>query len=158
MDGDIDEPTSFLDHVYSERTQRELQKCLNHLFSSGETEKYPYGENSRKDGCMVLRHGRTSISWRINESMLTIFSWCFQCAVNDLLIMNHTNFLNTNSVGSIFVHVRAYFQANLLFDQSPFVAVFVIEFPMPRRVCQWKPFWIQIWGIVQESTLGGMDF
>ena len=58
--------------------------------------------------------------------------------------MNHTNFLNTNSVGFIFVHVRAFFQANLLFDQSPFVAVFVIEFPIPRRVCQWKPFWIQI--------------
>ena len=43
-----------------------------------------------------------------------------------------------------FVHVRGYFQANPPFDQSSFVAAFVVEFPMPGWVCQWKPFWIPV--------------
>ena len=43
-----------------------------------------------------------------------------------------------------FVHVRGHFQANLPFDQFSFVATFVVEFPMPSWVCQWKPFWIPV--------------
>ena len=42
------------------------------------------------------------------------------------------------------MHVRGYFQATLPFDQSSFVASFVVEFPMPCWVCQWKPFWILV--------------
>ena len=43
-----------------------------------------------------------------------------------------------------FVHLRGYFQANAPFDQSLFVAAFVVKFPLPSWVCQWKPFWIPV--------------
>ena len=48
---------------------------------------------------------------------------------------NQTNFLNTDSlVCDFFVQVRGCFQANPPFDQSSFVAAFVVEFPKPSWV------------------------
>ena len=67
---DLDEPTSFLDHVYWGWTQRECKsnetiwekyrEMLNHVFLLEHLTNYPGGEkNSRKNSCVVLRHGRT---------------------------------------------------------------------------------------------------
>ena len=66
----LDEPTSFLDHVSLECTQRECQpnevliKEYKEMFesriSAGVTEKLPGWEKaSRENGCVVSRHGRT---------------------------------------------------------------------------------------------------
>ena len=40
--------------------------------------------------------------------------------------------------------MRDYFQANPPFDQSSFVAAFVVEFLMSGWVCQREPFWIPV--------------
>ena len=40
--------------------------------------------------------------------------------------------------------MRGYFQVNPSFDQSSFVAAFVVDFPLSGWVCQWKPFWIPV--------------
>ena len=68
---DLDEPTSFLDHAYfgmhSQRVRKpneiiieEYRETFEHRISAGATGKLPGLEkNSRKDGCVVLRHGRT---------------------------------------------------------------------------------------------------
>ena len=66
---DLDEPTSFLDHVYWRCTQRECKpneimvdeyrKMFESRIAAGATEKITRGETSRKDGCVVLGHGRT---------------------------------------------------------------------------------------------------
>ena len=52
----------------------------------------------------------------------------------------HTNLLNTDSwVCDFFVHVCDYFRANPPFDQSSFVAAFVVDFPLSGWVCQRNP-------------------
>ena len=72
---DLDEPTSFLAHVYLGCTQRDCKtneiiiKGYSGTFESrisvGATEKLPGWEKpQRKDGCVVLRHGR---AWSKNR-------------------------------------------------------------------------------------------
>ena len=74
-DVDIEEPTSFLDHVYLGCTQRECkpnEKIFGHYnkmfesrVSAGATEKLPgWGQTSRKNFSVVLRHGRTCSKMR----------------------------------------------------------------------------------------------
>ena len=66
---DLDEPISFLDHVYLGCTQRECRPSeilINESrISAGATEKLPgWGNASRKDGCVVLRHRRACSKMR----------------------------------------------------------------------------------------------
>ena len=64
---DLDEPTSFLDHVYLGCTQREckpteiITEGYKEMFESrgGQLTITRVVMTSRKDGCVVLRHGRT---------------------------------------------------------------------------------------------------
>ena len=67
---DTDEPTTFLDHVFLECTQRECKpnqivvdeykKMFESRISAGATEKLPgWQKNSRTNSSVVLRHGRT---------------------------------------------------------------------------------------------------
>ena len=67
---DLDDPTLFLDHFYLGCTQRECKsneiivdehrRMFESRISAGATDKLPGWENtSRKDGRVVLRHGRT---------------------------------------------------------------------------------------------------
>ena len=78
---DIEEPTSFLDHVHSGCTQRECQpndtiieeykKIFEPRISAGTTEKLPGWEKSRsKVSAWVLRHERTC--WKMRETVLRI--------------------------------------------------------------------------------------
>ena len=70
---DINEPTSFLDHVYLGCTQRECKpnetiieqktKMFESRISAGATEKLP-----GRDGCVVLRHGRTCSKNVLNDT------------------------------------------------------------------------------------------
>ena len=65
---DLDEPTSFLDHVYLGCTQRLLmntEECVNHEFLLQQLKKLPgWEKTSRKDGCVVQRYGRTCSKMR----------------------------------------------------------------------------------------------
>ena len=51
------------------------------------------------------------------------------------------------------MHIRDSFQANPPFDQSSFVAAFVVKFPMSGWVCQWKPFWIPVGEAFKKTYL-----
>ena len=75
---DLDEPTSFLDHVFLGFTQRECKpnemiieecsKMFESRISAGATEILPGWEKaSRKDGGLVLRHGRTCSKMRLSS-------------------------------------------------------------------------------------------
>ena len=70
---DLGEPTSFLDHVYLGCAQREctpnefiidLLFCSNHEFPLEQLKITRVGKTSRKDGRVVLRHGRTCSKMR----------------------------------------------------------------------------------------------
>ena len=74
-DVDVEEPTSFLDHVYLKNTQRECKtnekifgqynKMFESRISAGATEKITrMGLTSRENFGVVLRHGRTSSKMR----------------------------------------------------------------------------------------------
>ena len=63
---DMDEPTSFLHHVYLGCTQREckpllnnIRRFFNHVFLLEERKITGMGKTSRENCCVVLRHGRT---------------------------------------------------------------------------------------------------
>ena len=71
---DLDELTSFLDHVFLGCTQRECKPnefiieeytkmCVSRI-SAAVTENTGVRKASRKYGCMVLRHGRTCSKMR----------------------------------------------------------------------------------------------
>ena len=64
-----------------------------------------------------------------------------------------TSLTLTRWVVIFFVHLGGYFQANPPFDQSLFVAVIVVEFPMPSFLCQWKPFWIPVGESLKKACL-----
>ena len=71
-----------------------------------------------------------NLGYALKPSKWYVTSWCFQCTLQDWLRTNHTTLLNTDSlVCDCFVRVCDYFQANPPFDQSSFVAAFVVEFP-----------------------------
>ena len=75
-DVDHDEPTSFLDHVYLGCTQRECKpteiiieenrKMFQRRISAG-AKMTKVEETSRKDGCVVLRHGRTMLKSALRD-------------------------------------------------------------------------------------------
>ena len=75
--GDLDEPTSSWPRIFGMystwmRTERDHywaihRKCLNHVFLLEQLKNYQNGKTSHKDGCVVLRHGRTcsKMRWEI---------------------------------------------------------------------------------------------